>query len=158
MKGLVARGLDGAHVFATIFLRKVRVLSALRGKMWDYEHDEPREELRDPDSSGLWRWLKGMIAGGGRRPIGGPSLFWLGSPPPPNLVSIHHVSHFLPLPVIFLFLSVSSSFMIAGSWQAQVSPSPQQGAGAGCSPGRTVEEGRGEEEEESAPCSGARKP
>ena len=29
LKGLVARGLDGACVFATIFLRKVRVLSAL---------------------------------------------------------------------------------------------------------------------------------
>ena len=29
LKGLVARGLDGARVFATIFLRKVRVLSAL---------------------------------------------------------------------------------------------------------------------------------
>ena len=48
LKGLVARGLDGARVFATIFLRKMRVLSALRGKIWDYEHDEPREELQDP--------------------------------------------------------------------------------------------------------------
>ena len=80
LKGLVARGLDGARVFA-IFLRKVRVLSALRGKMWDYEHDEPREELQDPSSSGLWRWLDSMIAGEGCRPIGGPSPFWLGSPP-----------------------------------------------------------------------------
>ena len=52
LKGLVARGLDGARVFATIFLRKVRVLSTLRGKMWDYEHDEPREELQDPPALG----------------------------------------------------------------------------------------------------------
>ena len=32
LKGLVARGLDGACVFATIFLRKVHILSALRGE------------------------------------------------------------------------------------------------------------------------------
>ena len=122
LKALVARSLDGARVFATIFLRKVRVLSALRGKMWDYEHEEPREELQDPDSSGLWRWLEGMIAGEGRRAIGGPSPFWSGSPP--NLVSTRHAFHFLPLPAIFSFLTVSPPFMIAGSWQAQVSPSP----------------------------------
>ena len=81
LKGLVARGLDGARVFDTIFLRKVSVLSALREKMWDYKHIEPREELQDPDSSGLWRWLDSMIAGEGRRPIGGSSPFWSGSPP-----------------------------------------------------------------------------
>ena len=28
LQGLVARGLDGARVFATIFLRRVRILSA----------------------------------------------------------------------------------------------------------------------------------
>ena len=81
LKGLVARGLDGARVFATIFLRKVRVLSALREKMWDYKHDEPRDELQDPSSSGLWRWLDGMIMWEGRRPIGGPSPFGRGRPP-----------------------------------------------------------------------------
>jgi len=96
LKGLVARGLDGARVFATTFLRKVRVLSVLRGKMWDYEHDEPREELWDPDSSGLWRWLEGMIAGEGRRSIGGPSPFWSGSPP--NLVIAHLAFYFLLFP------------------------------------------------------------
>ena len=80
LKGLVARGLDGARVFATIFLRKVLVLCTLRRKMWDYEHDEPREELQDPDSSGLCRWLDSMIAGEGHRPISGPSAFWSGSP------------------------------------------------------------------------------
>jgi len=42
LQGLVARGLDGARVFATIFLRRVRDLSARRGKMWDYERDEPQ--------------------------------------------------------------------------------------------------------------------
>ena len=35
LKGLVVHGLDGARVFATIFLRKVRVLSVFLGKMWD---------------------------------------------------------------------------------------------------------------------------
>ena len=152
LKGLVARGLDGARVFATIFFRRVHVLSASRGKMWDYEHDEPREELQDPDSSGLWRWLEGMIAGEGRRPIGDPSPFWSGSPP--NLVMIHLVFHFLLLPVTFSFPYVLSLFVIAGSWQAQVSPSPQQGTGRGCSPSRATKEGRGEEEEDSAPCPG----
>ena len=44
LKGLVARGLDGARVFATIFLRRVCVLLAWRGKMWDYERNEPQEE------------------------------------------------------------------------------------------------------------------
>ena len=53
LKGLVARGLDGARIFATIFLRKVRVLYALRGKMWDYEYGEQQEELQDPSSSRL---------------------------------------------------------------------------------------------------------
>jgi hypothetical protein len=48
LKGLVARSLDGARIFATIFHRRVRVLSALRGKMWDYECGEPQEELQDP--------------------------------------------------------------------------------------------------------------
>ena len=81
LKSLVVRGLDGARVFATIFLRKVRVLSALREKMWDYKHDEPRDELQDPSSSRLWRWLDGMIMWEGRRPIGGPSPFGRGRPP-----------------------------------------------------------------------------
>ena len=45
LKGLVARGLDGARVFATIFLHKVRFLCALRGRMWDYEHGKSQEEL-----------------------------------------------------------------------------------------------------------------
>jgi len=45
LKGLVARGLDGGRVFVTTFLRRVRILSASRGKIWDYECDEPREEL-----------------------------------------------------------------------------------------------------------------
>ena len=53
LQGLVARGLDGAHVFATIFLHRVRVLSARRGKMWDYERDEPQEELREDGGDGL---------------------------------------------------------------------------------------------------------
>ena len=35
LKGLVVHGLDGAPVFATIFLRKVRVLSTYLGMMWD---------------------------------------------------------------------------------------------------------------------------
>ena len=81
LQGLVARGLDGARVFATIFLRRVRVLSVLRGKMWDYERGEPQEELQDPGSSGLWWWLEAMIAGETHRSIGGPSPFWSGSPP-----------------------------------------------------------------------------
>ena len=106
LKGLVARGLDGAHVFATIFLRKVRVLSTLRRKMWDYEHDEPREELQDPGSSVMWRWLDSMIAGEGRRPVGGPSPFWSGSPP--NLVSIRLAFYFLFPPAVSLFLPISS--------------------------------------------------
>ena len=113
LKGLVARGLDGARVFATIFLCKVRVLSARRGKMWDYERDKPQVDLQDPGSSGLWRWLDGMIAGEGCCPIGGPSPFWLGSPP--NLVSIRLVFDFLLPPVVFPFLLISSSFTIAGS-------------------------------------------
>ena len=53
LQGLVAHGLDGARVFATIFLRRVRVLSARRGKLWDYEHDEPQEELREDGGDGL---------------------------------------------------------------------------------------------------------
>ena len=106
LKGLVARGLDGARVFATIFLRKVRVLSVLRGKMWDYKHDEPREELQDHSSSGLWRWLDNMIAGEGRRPNGGPSPFWSGLPP--NLVSICLAFYFLFPHAVSLFLPVSS--------------------------------------------------
>ena len=153
LKGLVARGLDGACVFATIFLRRVRVLSASRGKMWDYEHDEPREELQDHDSSGLWWWLEGMIAGETRRSIGGPSPFWSGSPP--NLVSICFIFNFLPFFGIFPSLSVLPLFVVAGSWQAQIPSSPQQGAGRGCPSSRTTEEGCGQEEEESAPCPGA---
>ena len=81
LKGLGARGLDGARVFATMFLRKVCVLSTLQGNMWDFERDEPREELQDPGSSGLWRWLEGMIAGENRRSIGGLSPFGRGRPP-----------------------------------------------------------------------------
>ena len=80
--------------------------------MWDYEHDEPREELQDPSSSGLWRWLDSMIAGEGRRPIGGPSPFWSGSSP--NLVSIRLVLDVLLPPVVFPFLLVLSSFAIVG--------------------------------------------
>jgi hypothetical protein len=91
-----------------------------------------------------------MIAEEGRRPIGGPSPFWSGSPP--NLVSTRLVFHFLPFPVTSTFPPVSSSFMVAGPWQAQVSPSSQQAARRGCSPGRAAEEGHREEEEESAPC------
>ena len=52
LQGLVSRGFDGARVFAIIFLCRVRVLSARRGKMWDYERDEPQEELRDSAGSG----------------------------------------------------------------------------------------------------------
>jgi hypothetical protein len=52
LQGLVSRGFDGARVFAIIFRCRVRVLLARRGKMWDYERDEPQEELRDPASSG----------------------------------------------------------------------------------------------------------
>ena len=70
LQGLVSRGLDDARVFSTIFLRRVHILSVWRGKMWDSERDEPQEELQDPASSGLWRWLDSMIAGEGRRPIG----------------------------------------------------------------------------------------
>ena len=153
LKGLVARGQDGARVFSTIFRRKVRVLSALRGKIWDYEHDEPPEELQDPGSSGLWRWLDSMIAGEGCRPIGGPSPSWSGSPT--NLVSIHLVFDFLFPPAVFPFLLVLSLFVIVGSWQVQVSPPSRQRVERGRSPGRAVEEGCEEEEEEGAPCPGA---
>ena len=139
LKGLVARGLDGARVFATIFFRRVHVLSASRGKMWDYEHDEPREELQDPDSSGLWRWLEGMIAEETRRSIGGPSPFWSGSPP--NLVSVHFAFRFLSFPRISPSLPVLPLFMFVGFCQAQISPSPQQRAGGGYPPSRTTEEG-----------------
>ena len=132
LKGLVARGLDGARVFATIFLCKVRVLSAQRGKMWDYEHDELHGDLQDPGSSGLWRWLNYMIAGEGRRPIGGPSPFWSGSPP--NLVITHLVFHLLLLFVTSWFPSILLSFALAGTWQTQISSPPQQGAERGCSP------------------------
>ena len=153
LKGLVSRGVDGARVFATIFLRKVRVLSALRWKMWDYEHDEPREELQDHDSSGLWWWLEGMIAGETHRSIGGPSPFWSGSPP--NLVSVRFIYNFSPFFGIFPSLSVIPSLVVTGSWQAQIPSSPQKGAERGCRSSRTTEEGRGQEEKESAPCPGA---
>ena len=113
LKGLVARSLDGACVFATIFFLRVRILSASRRKMWDYEHDEPREELQDLDSSGLWRWLEGMIAGETRRFIGGSSPFWSGSPP--NLVSVRFIYNFSPFFGIFPSLSVIPSFVVAGS-------------------------------------------
>ena len=96
LKGLVARGLDGASVFATIFLRKVCILCALRRRMWDYEHGESQEELQDPSNSGLWRWLDSMIAWEGHRPIVGPSPFWSGSPP--NLVITRLVFYFLLFP------------------------------------------------------------
>ena len=154
LKGLVARGLDGARVFATIFLRKVRILCALRGRMWDYEHGESQEELQDPSNSGLWRWFDGMIAGEGRRPIGGPSTFWSGVAP--NLVIAHLVFYFLLFPDTPWFPSVSFSSAISRTWQAQIFSSPQQGAGRGCSPSRTAEEGRGEEEGKSSPCPGIR--
>ena len=61
--------------------------------MWDYERDEPQEELQDPASSGLRRWLDGMIAGEGRRSIGSLSPFWTGSPP--NLVTTNLCFSFL---------------------------------------------------------------
>ena len=89
-----------------------------------------------------------MIAGEGRRPIGGSSLFWSGSPP--NLVIISLVFDFLFPLAVFLFLLILSLFVIVGSWQAQVSPPSRQSAGSGRSPGRAAEEGCGEEEEEGA--------
>ena len=152
LKGLVARCLDGAYVFATIFFLRVRILSASRRKMWDYEHDEPRKELQDLDSSGLWRWLEGMIAGETRRFIGGSSPFWSGSPP--NLVSIRFIFNFSPFFGIFPSLSVIPSLVVTGSWQAQIPSSPQKGAERGCRSSRTTEEGRGQEEKESTPCPG----
>jgi hypothetical protein len=149
----VARGLDGARVFATIFLRRVRVLSARQGKMWDYEHDEPQEELRDPASSGLWRWLDGMIAGEGRRPIDSPSPFRTGSPP--NLVTTSLVFHLSLLVVTSWSTSVSFTICIGrDSASPNLSLIATRG-GRSRSPSRAAAEGCGEEEEEGASCPGA---
>ena len=75
LKSLVARGLDGAHIFTSIFLHKVRVLSASWGKMWDYERGESQEELWGSGAPGLWKWLDGLIMGETCRAISGPSPY-----------------------------------------------------------------------------------
>ena len=121
--------------------------------MWDYERDELQEELQDPASSGLRRWLDGMIAGEGRCSIGSPSPFWTGSPP--NLVTTGLVFRLLLLVVTSGPHPSHFPFVLAGTRQAQISSSSQEGAGRSHSPSRAVEGGHREEKEEGAPCPGA---
>ena len=83
LRGLVARGLDGVCLFATIFFRQVCALSTARAKMWDYGSGELPEQLQFPGAHGakLWGWLETMIQGEVHRAVAGPSPFWKKAPP-----------------------------------------------------------------------------
>ena len=45
LKERVSQGLNGVHLFATIFFRRVHALALHRSKMWDHAHGESLEQL-----------------------------------------------------------------------------------------------------------------